>query len=210
MTAKSKYYKMTEGDDLTLRLEEFPSGVISMGTDANGNPYDASSMIASYPIAQELFPISAGDNTGNIYMSEGGYTFGFAFAPKGSFTVTKMRIMCITGGGTAHPLKLGIFKATLGETEYIYTCVGAATLANPQQGLNTVLLDNPVDVEGGNMYYMAVYNPGVNTFLLMSHGTSATLTPLVVVSSPGDKININDTITINAATESRIWMEISQ
>lgn len=207
MTTKSKYYKMTEGDDLTLRLEEFPSDAISMGTDANGNPYDASGMIATYPIAQELFPIAAGDSTGSISAP---YTYGFAFAPKGSFTVTKMRIMCITAGGTAWPIKLGIFKASWNGSSYIYTCVGTATLADPQMGLNTVQLDDPVAVDGGNMYYMAVYNPGVNTFMLIGNRISATLTPLVVVSDPNDKIHVGDTITVNASTGSRIWMEISQ
>jgi len=207
MTAKSKYYKMTEGDDLTLKLTEFPPSAVAIGTDVDGNPHDATGMIATYPIAQELYPISAGDNTGNI---QAPYTYAFAFAPKGSFTVTKMRIMCITAGGTSWPLKLGIVTAERVNGTYVYTCVGVAHLANPVQGLNTVNLDAPVSVEGGNMYYMAVYNPGVNTFMLITNRISATLTPMIILSDPNDKINVGDTLQVNNTTGSRIWMEISQ
>lgn len=207
MTAKSKYYKMTEGDDLTLQLTEFPPDAISIGTDADGNPHDATGMIATYPISQELFPISAGDHTGSI---QSNYSFGFAFAPKGSFTVTKMRIMCITAGGTSWPIKLGIFNATWNGTTYVYTCIGVASLTNPVQGLNSVNLDTPVNVEGGVMHYMALFNPGVNTFMLITNRISGTLTPHVVLSDPNDKLTVGATMTVNMATGSRIWMEISQ
>lgn len=187
-------------------LTEFPSDAIAVGTDENGNPYNATGMLATYPIAQELFPISAGDSTGNI---QAPYTFGFAFAPKGSFAITKMRIMCITAGGVAWPLKLGIFKASYNGA-YTYTCVGVANLANPIQGLNTVTLNTPVNVEGGNMYYMVVYNPGVNTFLLITDRLSTNLTPMIILSDPNDKLTVGNTMQINNTTGSRIWMEISQ
>lgn len=37
MTLRSKYYKMTEGDEASVKLVEFPPNAGSLGTDVNGN-----------------------------------------------------------------------------------------------------------------------------------------------------------------------------
>lgn len=228
MTTKSKYYKMTEGDDLTLQLTEFPQNSAAIGTDSNGNPKDTSGMIATYPIGQELYPISATDDT-SILPAGGGDgssgTWGFAFTPDGTLTVSKIRTMLYQIASN-YKLQFGIYQYFPNSTIPAdkYKCIASTPKMLPSQGFNEsgfVLADGvtPVNVtlHGGVLYYMCVWSENSNAnnkFFVLKNRLNDTTVPLFTLQDPVNRLTIGNTMAsanIVANTNGiRPWMQVCQ
>lgn len=217
MTAKSKYYKMTEGDDLTLRLEEFPSDAISVGTDSNGNPVDNSSMIATYPIGQELYNYTVSEDTGAIG-SDGlqntninATSRGFAFVAAGSILIKKMRIMITQLGGTYY--RLGIYDSTgtlIGKSARYVTALGIREVDLTIGPGNSSI--SSVSLLGGHIYYMAYWSDDTTqnfrTPILTGRSDSNAAPLMQIHSAPNQEMP--DSMTSGASnTKLRAWLMIT-
>lgn len=161
---------------------------------------------ASSPIGYELFPISLTDNTTSMGASG---TWAFAFHPNATFSATKIRI-AIAVFQNAN-LKLGLFHYD--STTRIYTCVSKGTILGSAivNGINTCILDTPIQLQGGQLYYLALYQTSTtNIYFVVSNRTSNNTTPMMFLSDPNDRLTEGTTITVNSTTQLRPWMEISQ
>lgn len=227
MTAKSKYYKMTEGDDLTLQLTEFPPNASAIGTDIDGNPKDNSSMIATYPIGQELYPISASDATS--ILPDGGSdgssgTWGFAFTTNGTIEISKIRTILYQIASN-YKLQLGVyeyFPANQGGQQY--KCIASTAKFTTHQGFNENGLvesdgvtPTTVTLYGGVLYYMCAWSEngaGNNQFFALQNRLTSTTVPLFTLQDPINRLTIGDTMASGNNSSNvngiRPWMQVCQ
>lgn len=151
------------------------------------------------PLAQELFPYAWHSSRSPLLVNA--QTWAFAFLPNFSMRATAMEIAISATGGTW--TNLGIYDevgALLAQTGHFAPISGA---------VQSVPLLEPVDLVGGNLYYMAIStNDARNTqaYSMGSGGYAGTDLPLVQRAGAGDM-----PVTLGApssGTALRPWMAV--